>query len=192
MSILANRWKSKNSGNAFALLVIRQALTKANILSGFEASGKRPFCLDKVVDRYQGENEETAKPTPSTPFKVDSIREEALNLNMTLHSHQILQKSLGYLGSKIVQYRVIEPNSLGAKELRTCKQIKPRSQKYRLPEHSIEPMLKRRELVLQMLQPRSREGRKSRGTEVDQRAKGQGSQRAFWGNERGKRGCSGF
>ena len=98
-------------------------------MSGFEASGIWPFCPDKVVDRYQGENKEIAKPTPSTPFKVDSIREEALNLNMTPHSRQILQKSLGYLESKIVQYRVIEPNSLGVKELRTGKQIKPRSQK---------------------------------------------------------------
>jgi len=48
---------------------------------------------------------------------------------MTPHSRQILQKSLGYLESKIVQYRVIEPNSLGVKELRTGKQIKPRSQR---------------------------------------------------------------
>ena len=106
-----------------------QALTKANILSGFEASGIWPLCLEKVSDRYQDLKEETAKPTPSTPFKIDSMREEALNLNMTPHSREILQKSLGYLASKVVQYRVIEPNSSGVKELRTGKQIKPRSQK---------------------------------------------------------------
>jgi len=46
-----------------------QALTKANILSGFEASGIWPFCPGKVVDRYQGENEETAKPTPLPHLK---------------------------------------------------------------------------------------------------------------------------
>lgn len=48
---------------------------------------------------------------------------------MTLNSRLILQESLGYLESKIVQYRIAEPKSLGIKELRTGKQVKAHSQK---------------------------------------------------------------
>ncbi|RPB18388.1 hypothetical protein L211DRAFT_874880 [Terfezia boudieri ATCC MYA-4762] len=48
---------------------------------------------------------------------------------MTPYFREKLQQSLGYLGSKIVQYRVIDPNSLGVKELRSNKRVKPRSQK---------------------------------------------------------------
>ena len=46
---------------------------------------------------------------------------------MTPHSRQILPQLLGYLESKIVQYWVVEPKPLGVKELRTGKQVKPRS-----------------------------------------------------------------
>ena len=69
-----------------------QALTKANILSGFGASGIWPFCPEKVVDRHYA-TEEPTQPAPSTLFKVDSIREEALSFNMTPHSREKLQKS---------------------------------------------------------------------------------------------------
>ena len=92
-----------------------QALTKANILSGFEASGIWSFCPEKVVDRHYA-TEEPTQPAPSTPFKVDSIREEALGFNMTPHSREKLQKSLGYLESKIKprsQKQLQGPRTLG-------------------------------------------------------------------------------
>jgi len=58
------------------------------------------------VDRHYATEEPTQPaPAPSTLFKVDSIREEALSFNMTPHSHEKLQKSLGYLESR---YRVTQ------------------------------------------------------------------------------------
>ena len=45
---------------------------------------------------------------------------------MTPHSRAILQETLIYFESKVIQHRVIEPNSL---ELRSGKRAKPRSQK---------------------------------------------------------------
>ncbi|RPB27268.1 hypothetical protein L211DRAFT_834957 [Terfezia boudieri ATCC MYA-4762] len=80
-----------------------QALTKSNILSGFEASGIWPFCPEKVIDRHENQNEITSKKaifTPSTPFKID------------------------------FQYHVIEPNSLGVKEFRSSKQVKTHFKKH--------------------------------------------------------------
>ena len=65
----------------------------------------------------------------STPLKVANIRSTLLNLSMTSYSRTIVQESLTYLESKVVQYRVIEPNSLGVKVLRANKPVKPRSQK---------------------------------------------------------------
>ena len=48
---------------------------------------------------------------------------------MTPHSHSVVQEPLTYLENKVIQYRVIEPNSLGVKQLRSNKEVKPRSQK---------------------------------------------------------------
>ena len=48
---------------------------------------------------------------------------------MTPYSRSIVQESLEYLESKVVQYRVIQPNSKGVKVLSSNKQVKRRSQK---------------------------------------------------------------
>lgn len=48
---------------------------------------------------------------------------------MTPNSHEILYSAPGYMESKIVQSRVVEPSSLEVKELHSNKQVKPRSQK---------------------------------------------------------------
>jgi len=100
-----------------------KAITKANILSGFEASGIWPLCPGKNVNRYQGSTNSTLLPNLQ-------IRDTALSLNMTPHSREILRISLGYLESKIVQYWVVELNSSGVKELRSGKQVRARSQKH--------------------------------------------------------------
>lgn len=88
--------------------IARNLLT--NTKSGFAKLQKWLFCPEKVANRYQGATEEASAPAPSTLFKVDSIRAEALNLNMKPDSCQILQQCLGNLESKFVQYRVVEPN----------------------------------------------------------------------------------
>ena len=48
---------------------------------------------------------------------------------MTPHSRSVAQESLTYLECKVSQYRVSELNSLGVKQLRSNKEVKPRSQK---------------------------------------------------------------
>ena len=66
-----------------------KAITKSNILSGFEASGIWPFCPEKVIDRYQGNIRSTGQDNIaklSTLLKVDKIRDTALSLNITPNS----------------------------------------------------------------------------------------------------------
>ena len=48
---------------------------------------------------------------------------------MTPHSHSVVQEPLTYLENKVIQYRVIEPHSLGVKQLGSNKEVKLRSQK---------------------------------------------------------------
>ena len=48
---------------------------------------------------------------------------------MTPHSRSVAQESLTYLECKVSQYRVSELNSLGVKQLRSNKEVKPHSQK---------------------------------------------------------------
>ena len=124
-------------------IACEKALTEANILSGFKASGIHPFCPEEVLNhavikeeaglikQEPGviKQEAEAGPTSSTPLKVANIRSTVSKLSMTPHSRAIVQESLIYLESKVVQYRVIEPNSQGVKVLRSNKQPKPRSQK---------------------------------------------------------------
>ena len=139
----------KNPGQPFGkqefwdcLCIARErALTESNILSGFKASGIWPFCPDKVVVKQEAEiiKQEPTGPglikheievgPATTPIKVANIRSTVSKLSMTPYSRSIVQESLVYLESKVVQYRVIEPNTQGVKVLRSNKQVKPHSQK---------------------------------------------------------------
>ena len=132
----------KNSGRACSkqefwecLCTARgHALTKSNIISGFSASGLWPFDSEKVINRGTIKVEQPAHLTTpahltSTPLKVANIRSTVSQLPMTPHSHAIVQESLDYLETKVVKYRVIEPNTHGVKELWSGTRVKLRSQK---------------------------------------------------------------
>ena len=49
---------------------------------------------------------------------------------MTPHSRAVIQESLDYLETKVVKYRVIQPNTHGVKELQSSTQVKLRPQKH--------------------------------------------------------------
>ena len=65
----------------------------------------------------------------TTPLKVTYIRSTVSQLHMTPHSRAMGPESLDYLETRVVKYRVIEPNSHGVKELRSATKVEPRSQK---------------------------------------------------------------
>ena len=125
----------QNPGRAFGkqefwkcLCIARdQALTKSNIMSGFSASGLCPFDPEKVISRGTIKVEQ---PALTTPLKVANIGSTVSQLPMTPHSRAVVQESLDYLETKVVKYRVIEPNTHGVKSLRSGTQVKPRSQKH--------------------------------------------------------------
>jgi len=97
-----------------------KALSKDNILSGFEDSGIWP---EEVLDRSTTSTTTTV--TISTSFKPANMRSTLSRLTMTPNSRAIIDDGLIHLEKKVVHTPVIDPVSQGLKHLRNDKEIKP-------------------------------------------------------------------
>jgi len=125
------------------------ALSKDNILSGFEAFGRWPLRLEGILDRSTTSTTTTV--TISTPRKVANMQSILLRLTITSNPQAIMDDGLIHLEKKVVYTQVIDPVWKGLKYLRNDKKIKPRQQNSLIaPEFLIDPILrvKRLELLL--------------------------------------------
>ena len=115
----------ENPGRSFGnqefwecLCIVRdKALSKDNILSGFEASGIWPLRPEEVLDRSTTSTTTTV--TISIPLKVANMRSTLSRLTMTPNSRAIMDDGLilYILKKKVVHTQVIDPVSQGLKHL---------------------------------------------------------------------------